>query len=215
MKSLRVDLEYSEAALAPLHAGLCASPDLDRELVLGGQSVDGVETVTSFVDGDPDAYEALLVEQDGVREYDVAPTEDGCFVYLRRELGPEGVSLLGALARETVVVVPPIQVRSDRTMGLRLVGHPDDLQAVMADTPEGVTMDVRAVADSLTTPGTALSDRQLAALRVARAAGYYEVPRRNGIERVASELDCAVSTASEVLRRGEAHAVDRLLDDRP
>jgi len=61
---------------------------------------------------------------------------------------------------------------------------------------------------------TSVSSRQEDALRAAWELGYYEVPRRNGIEAVADELDCAVSTASELLRRAEAHAVGDVLGGR-
>ncbi|MFD1644568.1 helix-turn-helix domain-containing protein [Haloarchaeobius litoreus] len=211
MKSMSVVLQYAEPALTPMHRGLCESPALDREVVLGGQSVDGVETVSSFVYGEPDAYEALLADREAVQEYDITPTEDGCFVYVRQALGPEGQSLLDAIAQDTVVVVPPIEFRSDRTMTLTLVGHGEDLRAVLDSFPDAVTVDVRRVSDGVTAHDTAVSSRQQDALRAAWELGYYEVPRRNGMEAVADELDCAVSTASELLRRAEAHAVGEVL----
>ncbi|QSW99681.1 helix-turn-helix domain-containing protein [Haloterrigena alkaliphila] len=215
MKSMGIRLQYAPEAVPPLHEGLCESPDLEREVIVGGQAVDGVETITSFVYGDPEAYEALLADLETVLEYDITPTEDGFFLYLRRGLGADGLSLLNALAQETVVVVPPIEVRSDRTLRLTVVGHPAALTAVMDEVPDGMTMDVRWVSGDVTVTGTSITDRQQAALRAARAVGYYEIPRESGIEAVADELECAVSTASELVRRGEANAVDRVLEDEP
>ncbi|ARS89826.1 helix-turn-helix domain-containing protein [Natrarchaeobaculum aegyptiacum] len=213
MKSACVSLTHDAETLAPIHAAICDAPAIDREVILGGQSVDGVETITSFVYGDATAYESILERLETVREYDVTPAEDGFFCYLRRELEAEGLSLLDALAQETVVVVPPIEVRSDRTIRLTIVGHPSDLTRVFERVADGVTVDVLWASDSVTVSGAPVSDRQLAALEVARELGFYEVPRRNGIEAVADELDCAVSTASELLRRGEAAAVERVLED--
>ncbi|WP_247002063.1 helix-turn-helix domain-containing protein [Halosolutus gelatinilyticus] len=214
MKSMGIEIGYTSETIPPLHAGLCESPALDRELIVGGQSVDGVETITSFVYGEPEAYESLLYDRDGVLEYDIAPSDDGFFCYLRRKLGPEGLSLLDALAQKTVVVVPPIEVRSDRTIRLTLVGHPEDLAAVMDAVADGIRFDVRWVSDEVTVREPAVSDRQLTALRAAWELGFYEVPREAGIEAVADELGCAVSTASELLRRAEANAVERVLDER-
>lgn len=77
MKSMSVEFQYSKEALIPLHRGLCESPNLDREIILGGQSVDGVETISSFVYGNPDAYESLLIEQESALEYDITPTRMG------------------------------------------------------------------------------------------------------------------------------------------
>ncbi|RKD93799.1 helix-turn-helix domain-containing protein [Halopiger aswanensis] len=219
MRSVRVSLGCDTATLGPLHETLCTSPALEREVVLGGQAVDGVETITSFVyeggsgDGRGD-YESALEDLEAVREYDATPADEGFFLYLRRELGSEGLSLLNALAQETVVVVPPIELRADRTIRTTIVGRSPDLTAVIESLSDGVTVDVLWTSDGVTTTETAASDRQLTALRAARAVGYYEVPRRNGIEAVADELDCAVSTASTLLRRGEANVIDRVLDSR-
>jgi predicted DNA binding protein len=49
-------------------------------------------------------------------------------------------------------------------------------------------------------------------LVAAQAVGYYEVPRAGGIEAVADELDCAVSTASALVRRAESTLVAYVLD---
>ncbi|WP_276255168.1 helix-turn-helix domain-containing protein [Halomontanus rarus] len=215
MKSMRVALAHDEEALSPIHERICTSPDLEREIILGGQSVDGVETITSFVDGDADAYEPLIAGLESVLEYDIAHDDDGFFLYLRQELGPRGLSLLNALAQDTVVVVPPIEVRSDRTIRMTVVGHPTALSSVFEDLTDGVTMDVQWVSDDVTVTEPSVSDRQRAALQTAWDVGFYEVPRRNGIEAVADELDCAVSTASELLRRGEASAIGRILDGSP
>ncbi|ELZ05236.1 helix-turn-helix domain-containing protein [Natrialba asiatica] len=212
MKSMSVELRYSDEALIPLHRELCESPALDREIILGGQSVDGVETISSFVYGSPDAYESILAEQESVLEYDLTPDEDGFFVYLRQELGPQGLSMMDSLAQDTVVIVPPIEFRSDQTMRMTVVGHPDDLRAVSDSIPEGISIEILKIGDGVMTFETSISERQQDALRVAWDVGYFDVPRRNGIETVAAELDCAVSTASELLRRGEAHAISRLLE---
>ena len=214
MKSVRVSLGHNPETTGPIHEAICTSPALEREVILGGQSVDGVETITSFVYGDVEAYEAALADLETVREYDVTPADDGFFLYLRRELGAEGTSLLNALAQDTVVVVPPIEIRSDRTIRLTIVGRSADLTAVIEDLADGVTVEVLWTSDRVTVGEPPASDRQLAALEAARDVGYYEVPRRNGIEAVADELGCAVSTASELLRRGEANVIDRVLERR-
>lgn len=209
MKSVWITLEYSPAGTPPFLEAVFESPDIDREVILGGQTVDGVEILTSFVYGKRDAYETLLDEDDGVLEYEITPDSDGFFLYLRRELGERGASLLESISRETVVVVPPITVHSDRTIHMALVGHPDDLGAIVEDVPAGMSVDVRQVHNAITTTPSRLSERQEEALQTAWDLGYYDVPRTSGIEGVADELDCAVSTASELLRRAEARLVEQ------
>jgi hypothetical protein len=211
MTSITLELRYDDEMLSPLHRGICDSPELDREIILGGQSVDGVETLTSFVYGDADAYEGLLAEQESVLEYDITPDEDGFFLYLRQELGPQGVSLTESLAQDTVVIVPPIEIRSDRTIQMTVVGHPEDLQALSASVPDGITVEILTLGEGVAGFETSLSERQRDALQIAWEIGYFEIPRRNGIEAVAAELDCAVSTASELLRRGQANVIGNAL----
>jgi len=46
-----------------------------------------------------------------------------------------------------------------------------------------------------------LTDRQRAALDTALDLGYYDVPRAASVADVAVELDCATSTAGELLRK--------------
>ena len=216
MKVARLALAHDADAMDPIHEAICTSSDLDREVILGGRAVDGVETVTSFVYGEPAPYESVLAAderlRERVREYEITPADDGFFLYLRRDLDAGGLSLLDALSRETVVVVPPIEIRADRTTRLTLVGHPSDLSAVVEALAADGTVDVRWTSDTVRVAGASVTDRQLAALRAARDVGYFEVPRRNGIEAVADELGCAVSTASTLIRRGEAAIVDRALD---
>ena len=212
MKSARLSLYHDVENLSPIHEGICTTPDLEREVILGGQAVDGVETITSYIYGEVTAYESLLADLETVLEYDVTPADDGFFLYLRQQLGGGGLSLLNALAQETVVVVPPIEIRSDRTIRLTIVGHSADLSAVIEALADGVSIDIRWTSDTVTVTDTPISDRQRTALAVARDLGYYEVPRRNGIETVADELGVAVSTTSELLRRGEANVIDGVLD---
>jgi predicted DNA binding protein len=59
-----------------------------------------------------------------------------------------------------------------------------------------------------------VSERQREALAAAWDAGYYAVPREGDIEAVAAELDCATSTASDLLRRAERQIVAASLDER-
>jgi len=149
-------------------------------------------------------------------EYDVTPDGDEAFfVYARWEMRDRERRLEAALARETVIVVPPIEFRPDRTMELSLIGHGADLEAVLENLPEELDADVLEVGEYRGyRPAGRLTDRQREALGIAWEIGYYAVPRENGIEAVAGELDCAVSTASTVLRRAEARLVAGALGTR-
>lgn len=212
MRSTRLRIGLGSLGEGTQLDAFCEHPDLDREMILGGQRFDDVETVTSYVYGDPAAYRELLEDAPAVIEYDLTPDGDGCVAFVRRELGEGGLSIARAIERETVVLLPPIELRSDRTLTLTLVGHADDLSEAVAELSDEGEVSVLQVRDGPPTRDAAITQRQREALQAARRVGYYEVPRRNGIEAVAAELDCAVSTASTLLRRGEAAAVDGALD---
>lgn len=56
-----------------------------------------------------------------------------------------------------------------------------------------------------------LSYAQIEALHKAHELGYFEVPRRTGVEEVASELGISSPALSERLRRGQMHLVEHYL----
>lgn len=60
-------------------------------------------------------------------------------------------------------------------------------------------------------PGSLLTDRQREALGTALRMGYFEVPRKVRLADVAAELGVDTSTASGVLRRGEARVLRSFL----
>lgn len=208
VKSARLSIEHTEETIHPMHAFVCESPAVDREILLEGRSDDGVRTLVFYVEGDADAYEAVLAAQDAVMEYDLRrDAEDAFFLYVRASTADGADLLSDTFDRETVVAVPPIEFRSDRTMRLSIVGAGEELQALVETLSEALRVDVLSVGSLDRTVGPALTDRQREALATARALGYYDVPRAGGLEAVAAELDCAVSTASTLLRRAESHLV--------
>jgi predicted DNA binding protein len=56
-----------------------------------------------------------------------------------------------------------------------------------------------------------LTERQVQVLRLAHSMGYYDVPKRTGVEEIARLLGKDKGTVGEQLRRAEKHVFDRLL----
>jgi hypothetical protein len=196
-----------------MHAFVCASPHVDREVLLEGKSTGEKRTLVFYVEGDREAYVDQLAARPDVERFDVATgDDDGFYVYARVAHRVQDEVLLDAFDRDTVVVVPPIEFRADRTMRLTAIGPPDDLQGVLDDMPDGVDVDVQRVGTYGGRRGGGVTDRQREALAAAWAVGYYDVPRDAGIDAVADELDCAVSTASDLLRRAESTLVGEVLE---
>ena len=56
-----------------------------------------------------------------------------------------------------------------------------------------------------------LTERQVQVLRLAHSMGYYDVPKRTGVEEIARLLGKDKGTVGEQLRRAEKHVFERLL----
>ncbi|MFC3959914.1 helix-turn-helix domain-containing protein [Halovivax cerinus] len=212
MKSLRIAITPDQELVAAEGNMAVASSAVDRHLILGGAVLDGRETTISYVEGDPDAIESILDASTAVDEYDVTATDGGCFLYCRQALTESALTLFDAFFQETIVVVPPYECRSDGSIHMTVVGAPSEVQAVLQEFPDDVGVEVLRVGDTVGGAVTELSDRQREAVAAAWECGYYEVPRDDGIDAVADELDCAVSTASDLLRRAESRLVANALD---
>jgi predicted DNA binding protein len=70
---------------------------------------------------------------------------------------------------------------------------------------------VKSGTDALSPEGSGLSEKQLEALAVAFARGYYAVPRRMTLEGLAKEVGVSHQALSERLRRGHQVIVSDLL----
>lgn len=216
MHAARVALEIPDPSLHPMHAFVCESPAVDREVILESESAGDVTTLLLYVDGERAGYEAALSQLPYAEEWTIDPADDGdgFYVYVRAQLRDQERLYADALERESLLVVPPVELRADRTVRLSLVGDGDALSAAMDDLPNDLSIEVLRTGTYDRSRGVRLSDRQRDALAAAWAVGYYELPRENGIDAVADRLDCATSTASDLLRRAQRALVAAALDER-
>ena len=131
MKTIRVAITPTDSTIHPMHAFLCESPAVDREYLLDGHVDEGIETIASYIEGDPAAYETALTERLSPETYEIYPTGDGFFCYLRAPLSESNSEIMAAFQQETLAIVPPIEFRSDRRMLLSLVASTEDLQTII------------------------------------------------------------------------------------
>jgi predicted DNA binding protein len=171
-------------------------------------STEETNTMILRVTGDAGAYAEALAEQPRIREFDVADGRGrSFFVYVRERLTEAESRLTDAFTREGVVVLPPVEYRTDGTIGVTLVGPTEQLRRTIEETPGVIDVDVVSVGGydaRRFDAASRLTDRQHRAVEVAVDAGYYEAPREATVADVAAELDCAPSTAAEHLRKAEA-----------
>ena len=210
MHTARVALRIPAEDLHPMHAFVCESSAITRETILEHDVWDGLTTLLLHVDGDRAAYEDALETVPQVEEWTTETDEsegEGFHVYVRTRLRDREAGYRDALDRDSVLVVPPVELRSDRTVQQTMVGHSDDLAAALEALPEAVEVDVRWTGRYKRDDDSTLSTRQREALAAAWAAGYYEIPRDGDLAAVAADLECATSTASDLLRRAERRLV--------
>ncbi|ELY60796.1 helix-turn-helix domain-containing protein [Natronolimnohabitans innermongolicus] len=208
MRAIRIAITHTEATIHPIHSLICTTDGLSRERILYITVADGVETTINYVEGEPEVYETALRRKTVVDEYEVYPDgSDGCYSYIRNELGAYNSALATALQRETLAVIPPIEYLPDRRMLVSLVVTERDFRDILEEIPDELTVDVIGVGSIPQIPRSQLTAKQRRAMRTAWENGYYEIPRTATLEEVAAELDCSVSTASDLLRRGQASLV--------
>lgn len=214
MKYLDVTLDLPPGLRHPMEEFLRSSDAVEREELLAWNT-SGEDTYALFyVVGDVGPYRDAIDDVESVREATLTPLDDGSFyVYVCQEPRDGDAAWLSAFARRNLVVVPPLEY-SDRGVRLTVVGAASDLQALLDDLPESVGVTVAEIGEydrRHATIAGGLTDRQLAAVGAAVEHGYYAVPREGSLADVADALGCAKSTASNHLRKAEAHVMRRLV----
>lgn len=218
MKYLTLALRQPRATRHPMQNFIADSEAVAREELLAWNLLPGeaVEFVLFYVEGEIDPYREAISGVESVAEYTLVPVDSGSFyAYVTQETRDADRQFREAFARRHLLVVPPVEYTAEGHMRFTVVGDPDDLRALVADLPERIDAEIAEVGDydrRHATVAGALTDRQFEAASVASALGYYEVPREASLAEVAAELDCAESTASNLLRKAESNIVSRVVD---
>ncbi|MFA1610102.1 helix-turn-helix domain-containing protein [Halobellus rubicundus] len=222
MRSVRLRLDLPAAYVHPMHAFVADTPGFrETRLRHWNPSVGERNTLVFFVDGDDEAaYTDALADQPSIAEYETAAAEGrrGFHLAVTEDQRTADARLTAAFLGTGVVVVPPIVYREDRAIDVSLVGASGELTTAIDGLPGDVDVTVRRVRPydgRVADPTAALTPRQLAALEVAVDIGYYASPREATLDAVAAELDCAVGTAAEHLRKAEATVLRQVVASVP
>ena len=127
-------------------------------------------------------------------------------MYVREDLAGEDRAFSAAFSQPGLLLLTPVEYRTDGTVGLTAVGPAEAVQAAVEDVPETMGVEVVSVGEYAAgriDARQALTQRQFEAVRVAVETGYYRSPREATLSAVAARLDCATGTAGELLRRAE------------
>jgi hypothetical protein len=219
VKTLHLTVHHDGESIHPVHEFVCEHEGIERELLLHANPTGELASLLFHVEGDPEPYRDALERAATVESFELVPAGRGCYVYVRERPRPVDEPFYEAFRMDSLVLVPPVEFRADRTMRLTVLGDPEYLDAALSAMPDGPRVDIDRVSSD---PGPSragrlgggdLTERQREALAVAVAVGYYEVPREGSVADVAGELGVAESTAATHLRKAEAHLVGRVVGE--
>ncbi|UPV76483.1 helix-turn-helix domain-containing protein (plasmid) [Halorussus limi] len=204
MKRVSFSVRYSGELAHPIHRRMMAGHPVSRmELLMWGPMVS--VTTLSWFDADREATADVLEAVESVVSTRLVSGDGGTYAFVGQSEYELGGPVLDLVARSQVVFVPPVVFRDTGRVTFEAVGQSDRLGAFYDDLAGTVDADIEAVHDfSRWSSPTDVTDRQRAALEAAVEVGYYDVPRTGTVEDVAAQLDCAASTAGELLRRAES-----------
>ena len=174
-----------------------------------------VEFALFYVVGDQSAYRREIETVDSVPRYTLSSVDDGSFyAYVCQETREADDAFRAAFADLELVVLPPIVYDHRGDVHMTVVGEADSFGRLVEGLPEGMDADVRSLGRYDRRHGAVtadLTDRQYEAVEAAVRAGYYDTPARADLADVGAALDCAPSTASNLLSRAEAAVLGRIV----
>lgn len=168
----------------------------DTALELGEIITDRPTEVVTVMDDHPSIEAHELLESDDRRallKYETADT-----------------ALYDFVETSSLTIEFPVDVRNG-WYEFDLTGTRDELdrlQDVLESSP--LSYELLSLVNS-TDPGDMLTDRQQEIIQTAVQHGYFEIPRECTLAELADELDIDKSTASTILRRGEAQIVKSVI----
>jgi len=215
MRAVELQLLPEGGAFPGIDTAIAGLPAVEREALTNlGWHSDGSYTLLYRLRApDSEPLRAALDEHDDVRRYELVAAGDRQYAFLHVSEREALSELLGIAEEHALMLDPPFRFTSHGVV-VTVAGEEGALQSAFDEVTERIAVDVEWTGGY--TPGqpsalNRLTDRQREALTTAYEMGYYENPRTVSFEEVAAELDCATSTANELLRRAEATVVDAVL----
>jgi hypothetical protein len=212
VKRVTFAVTYPDALLHPVHREVVDRDGVTRADVVTWGPVGSATTLTHY-DTAPEVVQSVLGAVDAVTDVSLVADDDGTYAFTRQSEYAFADALLDLVAAADAAFLPPLTLLADRSARFEAVGESGALAAFYEDLSGLVDTRVGSVRDfdRRDVPAT-LTTRQRRALSIAVDAGYYDVPRTAGVADVAAELDCATSTAGELLRKAEAAVVRDAVD---
>jgi len=220
MRYLEVSVHHAPDDRHPMHQFVVDHEAYEiTRLLYRFQDSDTEHAALFHVEGPVEPYERALSGLSSIQEFELDPCQDASFyLYIRETMGPDSREFADAFSQPGLIVLTPIEYRSDGTVRLTAVGPAETVQAAVNAVPETMGVDICSVGEfalGKLDPRLELTQRQLDAVSEAVACGYYSEPRSATLVDVATELDCSSGTAGELLRRAERTVMTHLVDRGP
>jgi len=198
----------------PLHREVIDREAVSRAAVVTWGPVGSATTLT-FFDAPERVVTDLLDAVDAVADASLVAAESGTYAFTRQTEYAFADPLVDLVAAADAAFLPPLTFQADRTARFEAVGDAAALGEFHEDLSALLDARIASVHDFHhgDAPAT-LTKRQRAALNAALDGGYYDVPRTGSVADVAADLDCATSTAGELLRKAEAAVVRDAVGER-
>lgn len=178
-------------------------PDSTFRLLSGLRTEDGAIELGEVVTDEPEAVAEALVARPEVTDLEpLAIAEDR----LLGKYETTGAGLYEFVTETGTPIEYPLVLRNG-WMAFDLTGTREEFDRFRTALESGEEpFELRFVVDA-GEPETLLTDRQREVLEAALRRGYFSVPRECTLAELAAALDVDKSTASGVIRRGEARLV--------
>ena len=215
MKRVAFEVTYPPEAIHPLHRRLTRTGGVSRMELLAWGPTDDVTTLSWF-DASAGPVRELLAAVETVTTKSLVEADGGAYAFVRQTDYEFDDALMAVVSTARAAFLPPVTFREDGTAAFEAAGEHAALSEFYERLGELTDVRVERVRDFRRgTPSPVLTDRRREAVTAARAVGYYEVPRTGTVADVADRLDCATSTAGELLRRAESALVDEFVSREP
>lgn len=215
MRAVELHLLPENGAFPGIDSRIAAVEGVTREALtnLGWHSDGSYTLLYRLAAADMDEIRQAVDEHEDVKRYELIAEEDALYAFLHvseREMLSE---LLSITEEHALLLEPPFQF-TKQGVRVTVAGEEQALQNAFEEVTDSIAVDVEwmgGYSPNRTDSLNKLTDRQREALTTAHELGYYETPRAVSFEEVATRLDCASSTANELLRRAEAKIIDTAL----
>lgn len=208
MNRVEFAVAYPPELLHPLHRRLVEGDAASRAELLTWGPTEAV-TALLWVDADRTATADLLGAVGSTASTDLVGGDGGTYAFVRQTEYEFAEPVMALVSDARAAFLPPVTFAAGGEVRFEAVGEPaglSELHARLSDLGEASIERVHEF-ERRRSPA-ALTARQREALEAAERVGYYEVPRTGTVADVADELDCAPSTAGELLRKAESAVVD-------